>query len=45
MDIKAFKMDGLGNDFELLIKEIKIIISQKIKLLKFVIVILLDVIS
>ena len=47
MDIQAYKMDGLGNDFVIIDNrsENPITSKQKIKLLKFVIENLLDVIS
>jgi len=45
MDIKAFKMDGLGNDFVIIDQRNQNYNLTKIKLLKYVIEILLDVIS
>ena len=45
MDIKAFKMDGLGNDFVIIDNRQKINLIKRTNNLKFVIEILLDVIN
>ena len=45
MDIKAFKMDGLGNDFVIIDQRYQNYNLTKDQILKYVIVNLLDVIN